>query len=253
MRSRSRSPRLVFLRRAKHVDFKDYLFIEDACENKAKNNSIKTRGHSVILILRNDPKKIESTLRVTPFNFGPQHTVHRNVALTTTAALFNSNRSSQDSSGWNMMKKAYFLSLSLLAIPGFAAASGYDLASSEYNLVANGLNSDFTNQTAIVDQRGYGNGANAQQDGSHQIAVVSQRGNNSQPDFSQSGGYNLAYVDQAGNSNDADISQSGYGNTGVIIQRGSGNHASISQQQSVGSKTVIVQNSSQMAVRVITR
>lgn len=48
---------LFFLWRAKHVDFKDYLFIENTCENKAKNNSIKTRGHSVILMLRNDPKK----------------------------------------------------------------------------------------------------------------------------------------------------------------------------------------------------
>lgn len=190
---------------------------------------------------------------MTPFNFRQQHTVHRNVALTTTAALFNKQCIGQDSSGWNMNKKAYFLSLSLLAIPGLAAASGYDLAGSEYNLVANGLNSNLANQTAIIGQQGYGNGANAQQDGNHQIAVVSQRGNNNQSDVSQSGGYNLAYIDQAGNSNDADISQSGYGNTGIIIQRGSGNHASISQQQSVGSKTVIVQNSSQMAIRVITR
>ena len=214
---------------------------------------METLRHTIKLMLRNDPKKIKSTLRVTPFNFWQQHTVHRNVALTTAAALFNSKRSNQDSSGWNMNKKAYFLSLSLLAIPGLVAASGYDLASTEYNLVANGLNPDFTNQNVIIGQRGYGNGANAQQDGNHQIAVVSQRGNNNQSDVSQSGGYNLAYIDQAGSSNDADISQSGYGNTGVIIQRGAGNHASISQQQSVGSKTVIVQNSSQMAIRVITR
>ncbi|TDN64584.1 minor curlin subunit [Scandinavium goeteborgense] len=204
-------------------------------------------------MLRNDPKKLKSTLRVTPINFGQQHTVHRNVGLTTTSALFNSNRNSQDSSGWNMNKKVYFLSLTLLAIPGLVAASGYDLASPEYNLVANGLNSNLANETAIVAQQGYGNGANTQQDGNHQIAIVSQRGNGNQSDVSQSGGYNLAYVDQAGSSNDADISQSGYGNTGIIIQRGSGNHASISQQQSVGTKTVIVQNSSQMAVRVLTR
>lgn len=151
-----------------------------------------------------------------------------------------------------MNKKAYFLSLSLLAIPGLAAASGYDLASSEYNLVANGLNAGLSNETANVDQRGYANGTNVLQDGNRQIAVVSQRGSGNQADIAQSGGYNLAYVDQAGNSNDADISQSGYGNTGIIIQRGSGNQASISQQQSVGSKTVIVQNSSQMSVRVIT-
>jgi hypothetical protein len=51
---------------------------------------ISKRRHTAILILRNDPKKLKSTLRVTPFNFGQQHTVHRNVALTTTAALFNS-------------------------------------------------------------------------------------------------------------------------------------------------------------------
>ncbi|WP_330982084.1 MULTISPECIES: curli minor subunit CsgB [Enterobacterales] len=151
-----------------------------------------------------------------------------------------------------MNKKIVFLSLSLLAIPGFAAASGYDLAGSEYNLVANGLNLNTSNENAIVNQRGYGNGTNVLQGGDHQIAVVSQRGNGNQSDVSQSGGYNLAYVEQAGNSNDADISQSGYGNAGIIIQRGSGNHASISQQQSVGSRTVIVQNSSQMSVRVIT-
>lgn len=204
-------------------------------------------------MLRNDPKKLKSTLRVTPFNFGKQHTVHRNVALTSFWALFNSATSNQDSSGWKMNKKVYFLSLSLLAIPGLVAASGYDLASPEYNLVANGLNANLANLAAIVGQQGSGNGTNAQQDGNHQIAVISQRGNSNQADVSQSGGYNLAYVDQAGSSNDADISQSGYGNTGIIIQRGSGNYANISQQQSVGSKTVIVQNSSQMAVRVITR
>ena len=52
---------------------------------------IETLGHTLNLMLRNDPKKLKSTLRVTPFNFWQQHTVHRNVVLTTTAALFNSN------------------------------------------------------------------------------------------------------------------------------------------------------------------
>ncbi|MRS13605.1 curlin minor subunit CsgB [Enterobacteriaceae bacterium RIT691] len=151
-----------------------------------------------------------------------------------------------------MNKKAYFLSLTLLAIPGFVAAAGVDLASPEYNFVANELNLHSSNQSAYIDQRGSSNGANVQQDGNHLLAVVAQKGNGNQAGISQSGGYSLAYIDQAGNGNDADITQSGYGNTGIIIQRGSGNYASINQQ-SVGKTAVVVQNSSQMAVRVTTR
>lgn len=202
-------------------------------------------------MLRNDLKNLKSTLRVTSFNFVQQHTVYRNVALTSFLALFNRRLIDQGLTGWNMNKKVYFLSLSLLAMPGLAAA-GYDLASPEYNLMANELNRDNSNQAAYISQKGNGNGTNAQQDGNHLLAVISQKGNDNQADVSQSGGYSLAYIDQAGSNNDADITQTGYGNTGIIIQRGSGNYASISQP-SMGKTAIVVQNSSQMAVRVITR
>lgn len=151
-----------------------------------------------------------------------------------------------------MNKKLLVLFLSLLATPGIVSAAGYDLATPEYNFYANELNSRGVEQTAIVGQIGNSNTSNTQQDGRHLISVTSQNGSGNRANVEQSGSYNLALVDQVGSSNDADIKQAGYGNTGAIFQRGVGNRASISQT-SYGDKTVIVQNTSLMAIRVYSR
>lgn len=153
-----------------------------------------------------------------------------------------------------MNKKDLFLSLSLLAIPGLVDAAGYDLATPEFSHMASELSRTYTNQQTYIDQSGSSNRANVQQDGRHLLSVVNQSGNSNQANVSQSGSYNLAIIDQDGSSNKANISQTGTGKTGVILQRGSGNRASIVQPSSTWtSSAVVVQNSSHMAVRVITR
>lgn len=154
--------------------------------------------------------------------------------------------------GDNMKNKLLFMMLIILGAPGIAAATSYDMATSEYNFAVNELSKSSFNQAAIIGQVGTNNSANVRQDGSKQLSVVSQEGGNNRAKVDQSGAYNLAYIDQKGNSNDASISQGSYGNTAMIIQKGSGNKANITQY-GTQKTAVVVQRQSQMAIRVIQR
>jgi minor curlin subunit len=151
-----------------------------------------------------------------------------------------------------MKNKLLFMMLTMLGAPGFAAAAGYDMAGSEYNLAVNELSAAAYNKAAIIGQSGASNNAQINQSGSKLLSVISQNGGSNSAKIDQSGAYNLAYIDQSGSANDASITQGAYGNTAMIIQKGSGNRASISQY-GTQKTAVVVQRQSQMDIRVIQR
>jgi len=58
-----------------------------------------------------------------------------------------------------MKNKLLFMMLAMLGTPGFAAAAGYDLAGSEFNLAVNELSSASYNKAAQIGQTGSNNNA----------------------------------------------------------------------------------------------
>lgn len=74
-----------------------------------------------------------------------------------------------------MKNKLLFVMLTILGAPGIAAAAGYDLANSEYNLAVNELSKSSFNQAAIVGQAGTNNSAQLRQGGSKLCRLFRKR------------------------------------------------------------------------------
>ena len=96
-----------------------------------------------------------------------------------------------------MKNKLLFMMLTMLGAPGFAAATGYDMAGSEYNLAVNELSAAAYNKAAIIGQSGANNNEQTSQAGSKLLSVISQNGGNNLGKIDQRGGYNVAYIGQS--------------------------------------------------------